>query len=169
MTPFLFLLAASFLVYLLNKANKLQSKGWRYFSSLAIICLFVAGLFLPIAKTTTDTVRLTTVNSRQTAMVWIMKNLPLGAKVAVESYTPFVNPEHYAVQGFERMIEHEPTWYVEQNFDYMVFGQDMFGRFYQQPERYKHETAKYDALFASFHLVKKFTDGGYEVRIYQLP
>ena len=169
MTPFLFLLAASFLVYLLNKANELQSKGWRYFSSLAIICLFVAGLFLPIAKTTTDTVRLTTVNSRQTAMVWIMKNLPLGAKVAVESYTPFVNPEHYAVQGFERMIEHEPTWYVEQNFDYMVFGQDMFGRFYQQPERYKHETAKYDALFASFQLVKKFTDGGYEVRIYQLP
>ena len=105
---------------------------------------------------------------RETARIRIDKNLPLGAKIAIESYSPFVNPAQFSVQGFGRMIEHEPEWYLEQDFDYLVFGQAMYGRFYQDPERYRNETLQYDELFGQFNLTIIFTDGNYEVRVYRV-
>jgi len=45
---------------------------------------------------------------------------------------------------------------------------DLNPRFYNDPERYSKEIEKYENLFSSFELVKIFTDGGYEVRIYEI-
>jgi hypothetical protein len=42
----------------------------------------------------------------------------------------------------------------------------MFRRFYTEPERYSTQVARYDELFRALRMVKTFTDGGYEVRIY---
>jgi len=72
------------------------------------------------------------------------------------------------VQRFGRMIDHEPGWYIQQNFDYLVFSQGMYGRFYREPERYRNEISQYDNLFRQFNLVMMFTDGGYEVRVYRV-
>jgi hypothetical protein len=72
------------------------------------------------------------------------------------------------VQGFGRLIDHEPEWYVEKGFDYLVFSQGMYGRFYQNPERYKKEILQYEDFFRRFNLVNVFTDGGYEIRIYKV-
>lgn len=64
------------------------------------------------------------------------------------------------------MIDYKPEWYVENGFDYLVFGQGMYGRFYKESEKYDVEVAQYDNFFNRFTPVKIFTDGGYEVRIY---
>jgi 4-amino-4-deoxy-L-arabinose transferase-like glycosyltransferase len=136
MTPVLFVLAASFLVHLLSKANGLESKALRYLSVSVIACLLVVGLVSPTSKTIRDTIRLTTVDSRETARVWIDENIPSGAHVAIEAYSPFVDPVRYSVQGIPRMIDLEPGWYVENGFEYLVFSQGMYGRFYFEPERY---------------------------------
>ncbi len=66
------------------------------------------------------------------------------------------------------MIDHEPEWYVEQGFDYLVFSEGMYGRFYRDPDRYRNEVLRYNKLFSRFDLVAIFTDGGYEVRIYKV-
>lgn len=166
--PFLFLLAASFLVYLLDKANTLKQKKLRRGSIVIIVCLFIAGLTLPISKTITDTIKTTTVNSRETSRVWITNNLPPGAKIAIEPYSPFLNPSQFSIQGFGRIIVHTPEWYVEQGFDYLIFSQGMYGRFYFEPERYGQEIAQYNNLFEKFNPVKIFTDGDFEVRVYKV-
>jgi hypothetical protein len=168
LTTFLFALAASFIVYLFHKVQELHSKPWRNFSFLIVTCLAIASLIFPTSKTLANAIQLTTVNSRETARIWINNNLPMGSKIAIESYSPFVDPARFSVQGYGRMIDHEAEWYTEQGFDYLVFSQGMFGRFYQDPVRYSVEVSQYDNLFRSFHLEKLFTDGGYEVRIYRV-
>lgn len=168
LTPFLFLLAASLLRYLIGRIEKFQSKQLRKLFITAIVCFSITGFALPISRTIADTIRLTTMDSRETARVWINNNLPAGAKIAIESYSPFVDPSRFSVQGFSRMIEHKPEWYIEQSFDFLIFSQGMYGRFYKEPERYKNEISQYESLFSRFNLVALFTDGGYEIRIYKV-
>jgi len=168
LTPFLFLLAASFLVHLLSKASRLPSRAWRQVSVLVSACLLITGLSLPLSKTITATIRLTTVNSRETARIWINNNLPPGARIAIESYAPFIDPSRFFVQGLGRMIDHDPEWYSEQGFDYLIFSQGMYGRFYQEPQRYGSQVSEYDKLFGRFQSVRLFKEGGYEVRVYRV-
>lgn len=168
LTPFLFLLAASLFADLFSKAKSLSSKLLRRFALSALVCLLVVGLIIPIRKTIMDTFQLTTVNSREAARVWIDDNLPLGSKIAIESYSPFVEPARFSVQGFGRMIEHDPEWYVENGFEYLIFSQGMYGRFYHESEKYPLEVAQYDGFFNRFELIKTFIDGNYEVRIYRV-
>ncbi len=91
-----------------------------------------------------------------------------GSKVAIESYAPFVDPTRFQVQSFYSIIDQEPQWYIDQEFDYLVFSQGMYRRFYREPKRYSNEIRHYDTVFSHFKLVKAFSDGGYEVRIYTL-
>jgi hypothetical protein len=142
-------------------------KLWQSFLSLTVLAsLVIAVLAFPLSKTIVDTQRLTTVDSRETARIWIDNNLPPGSEIAIESYSPFINPSKFSVQG--RLIDHEPEWYVEKGFDYLVFSQGMYGRFYQNPERYKKEILQYEDFFRRFNIVNVFTDGGYEIRIYKV-
>jgi hypothetical protein len=66
------------------------------------------------------------------------------------------------------MIDHDPEWYSEQGFDYLIFSQGMYGRFYQEPQRYGSQVSEYDKLFGRFQSVRLFKDGGYEVRVYRV-
>lgn len=167
-TPFLFLLAAWFLIILFERIGKARMESLPRPLLTTFIGLVIAVLVTPISKTIADTRGLTTVNSRETARIWIDNNLPPGAKIAIESYSPFIDPSRFSVQGFGRMIDHEPEWYVEQGFDYLVFSEGMYGRFYQEPDRYKSEILQYENLFTRFNLVRIFSDGGYEIRVYKV-
>jgi hypothetical protein len=130
--------------------------------------LVFALLALPFFHTLQDTIQLTTVDSRETARVWIAHNLPTGARLAIESYAPYVDPETFAVHGVRRMIDHTPDWYLGNGFEYLVLSEGMFGRFYREPDRYSEEVSQYETLFAAFDLARMFMDGGYEVRIYHV-
>lgn len=166
--PFLFLLAASFLTYLLNKAAGLKPKVWRTALISAIVCLAFAAMVLPTSNTIANAIKITRIDSRETARIWITDNLPSGAKIGIESYSPFVEPARFSVQGFGRMIDNKPEWYIENGFEYLVFSQGMYGRFYNEPERYSAEVSQYDAFFNRFLLIKMFNDGDYEIRIYKV-
>lgn len=168
LTPFLFVLAAWFLMNLFDRIRALRVEPLQRLFLAILAILAIINLVLPVSKTIASTQHLMTVNSRETARIWIDDNLPPGAKIAIESYSPFVNPDRFSVQGFGRMIDHDAEWYIEQGFDYLVFSQGMYGRFYREPERYRNEVAQYDKLFERFYLVRVFTDGGYEVRVYKV-
>ena len=128
--------------------------------------LAVVSVGVPLLQSVKSDIYLTTVDSRETARIWIDQNLPNGAQIAIESYAPYVDPQRFAVQGFVRMIDHTLDWYVANDFDYLVFSEGMFGRFYREPERYPSEVSQYEDMFRAFDMAKMFTDGGYEVRIY---
>lgn len=166
--PFLFLLAAWFLVDLFDRLRTLRTKSLRRLLLVVFAGLIFAALMLPASKTFANVRLLTTVNSRETARMWIADNLPSGARIALESYAPFVDPSRFSIQGFGAMIDHESEWYIEQGFDYLIFSQGMYGRFYREPESYPAEISQYNNLFERFNLLRIFTDGGYEVRIYKV-
>ncbi|MHB0858940.1 MAG: ArnT family glycosyltransferase [Anaerolineae bacterium] len=164
MLPFLFCLAASLLVHLY--AHVREAAAERRWAPALVIALAVITLGWPIVPMAQGNLALTRPDSRHVAPGWIEANLPAGSRIALESYAPYVDPMNFAVQGFGRLIDQEPSWYVTQGYDYIIFGQGMFGRFLQDPARYAPEIARYEALFDAFRLVRTFDEGGYEVRIY---
>ncbi len=167
-TPFLFLLAASCGVHMFEGAIRLRSAVLRRLATGAIIMLVIVGVAQPLARTVARAIELSAVDSRETARIWIEENLPPGAKVGLESFCPFVDPDRFSAQGFTRIIDHEPEWYLQNGFQYLVFSQGMYGGYYENPTKYSVQVAQYDRFFTRFRLLRTFADGGYEIRIYSL-
>lgn len=168
MLPFLFLLAASWLVANINRCKALPSRPTRSVLCVGLLILTVASLVIPTTRTVRTNFQLTSVTSLEIAREWIADNLPAGATIAIESYAPFVDPERFSVQGFLLIVAHPPDWYVSQGFEYLIFSQGMFGRFYAEPDKYADQVSRYNEFFERFTLVKKFDEGGYEIRIYRV-
>lgn len=167
-TPFLYLLAASFLIFLVGMAVRLQSKVWRTIALSAVLCLSFAALFLPASKTIENNIKLMRKDGRETSRIWIANNLPLGSKIGLESYAPFMEPKNYSLQSSFSMIDHDANWYVENEFDYLVFSQGMYGRYFREPDKYLSQISRYNALFSRFQRMESFTDGDYEVLVYKV-
>jgi len=169
--PFLILGAVFFVMRISNwmihfSANR---KMINIVVSYGTILLLILGLGLPMINAFRATSQILKVDSRETARVWIANNLPHNTKLALESYSPYINPSDFEFQGFYRLIDKAPEWYISEQFDYLVFSQKMFGRFYRDPDLYSNEISKYEILYQQFDEVRTFLDGGYEVRIYQVP
>jgi len=107
------------------------------------------------------------VDSRETARVWIEQNLPAGARIAVEAYSPYVDTQRYRVEGTFGIVDHPQDWYIQNGFEYLVFSIGAYGRYYADPAQYGSVAARYDDYFARFTPVKRFEDGGYEIQIYK--
>ena len=165
---FLFILATLAVAQLFDRFTRQPSRVFGHASTAALTTLVLAVVMLMSAQTVRHSLRLSTVDSRETGRVWLSQNLPPGAKVALESYAPYVPRGRFSVQGFGRMIYNPPEWYVEQGFDYLVFSEGIYGRFYAEPAKYGTEIAQYDAFFDRFTLVQLFADGGLEVRVYRV-
>jgi 4-amino-4-deoxy-L-arabinose transferase-like glycosyltransferase len=167
-TPFLFLLTAIFLEFLIRKTSLVASKTWLGGSRVILGCVFLVTFVYPALITVNRTIGLTSVNSRETSRVWIDENLPTGAKIAVEAYSPFVDPSRFSVEGFISMIDHDPAWYAGNGFDYLVFSEGMYGRFFAEPDRYSSEVSQYNYFFSDLEWVKSFNDGNTEIRLYKV-
>lgn len=165
--PFLLLLAAQCAIEAFNR-TRYSLFHTRFFRAAFTILISSLLIIVPLYRTIQSNLRRCTVDSRETARVWIEDNLPPGAKIAVEAYSPFVNPQRFVVLGTPKITDFPLTWYIDEQFDYLVFAEGMFGRFYREPQRYAEEIGKYEVFFRNLEPVRIFSDGGYEVRIYQL-
>ncbi|HLC14835.1 MAG TPA: phospholipid carrier-dependent glycosyltransferase [Thermodesulfovibrionia bacterium] len=160
--PFVVLLCSMLLVDLLRAGKAMMLLKWT--SVILIIITFALQLRYESLILQEKKV----VDSRITVPLWIKANLPKGAKIAVESYSPFVDPETFAVQGIMKMIDNPPQWYMDNNFNYLIFSRKMYHRFYENPTNYAAEVAEYEQFFSNFSLVKIFNDGNFEVKIYEV-
>jgi 4-amino-4-deoxy-L-arabinose transferase-like glycosyltransferase len=167
LTPFLFLLAASLLVRIWDYAQMASKGRWRLLAIASVAVLVGCVVVEAATRTVIDGVRLTTINSRETARTWISVNLPPNSKVALESYAPYIDPGRFRIEALHALIDKDPSWYEATGVDYLVFSEGMFGRFYREPERYANQVARYDALFTRYPLLKSFNDGNYQIRVYQ--
>ncbi|MBN1867101.1 glycosyltransferase family 39 protein [Candidatus Sumerlaeota bacterium] len=165
MTPFMFLLASSLIVAVWRGLDRPR---WRVWMRPALAIVVAAVLVRPLPRTVKDTVRMTALDGREKARVWIEENVPEKARIGIEAYTAFVDPDRFDVYAFPRIIAFPPIWYVQNGFDYLVFGHWTFGRFLADPKRYAAEASRYEVFFKSFPLVETFRGGGCEVRIYKV-
>jgi 4-amino-4-deoxy-L-arabinose transferase-like glycosyltransferase len=167
LVPLLALLAGYCSVELLSPLAGDKERPRAYIGAASV--LIAITLVFPLVGAVQDTVRLTRPNSLDTAREWIDANLPAGARIALESYSPWVDPRKFVVQGLYKLNDHPPEWYRDEGYQYLVFSELMFRRFYKDPVQLHDEIEGYEALFQAFEPLKVFTDGGYEVRIYRVP
>ncbi len=98
--------------------------------------------------------------------MWISTELPPHATIVVESYSPYVDPARFIVVPAERAIDHPPSWYADQQIDYLVLSEGMYGRYFSAAHDHQREVVRYVQLMDSMQLVKEFDDGGFEVLVY---
>lgn len=163
--PFVILTAMWSLVRLLDGIRRARATPLRGLGLACVVGLMIPLWRVPGAQTIADTRQLLRADSRATAAAWIERNLPAGAKIAIESYAPYVDPARFQVRSFVMMIEHAPQWYGEEGFEYLILSQGMYGRFFHDRLAYEDESEQYENLFRHFVPVMIFEDGGFEVRI----
>jgi hypothetical protein len=169
MTPFLYILASSFLFYLLRAATRLESSGTRKIALGVTLAGVLVALLQPLTNTLRDTTQLLRNDSRRMARLWIEHDIPPGSHIALEAYSPFVDPVRYVVGGFRVITVHSPEWYAQNGFEYLIASEGMYGRFFREPDRYAKQVAAYNDLFDRLVPVKTFPDDNFEIRIYRLP
>ena len=169
LTPFAFLLAAELVV---AWARRLRDPAFRLpvraLGAVAVIGFGGAGIAVPLVNSLGFNRQIRTVDSRETARVWIAENLPAGSRIAIEAFSPWVSPERFQVEGVRRTVEFPAEWYVAKGIRYIVFSEGMYGRYFREPDRYRERLAQYEALWRRFPLVRRFDDGGFEIRIHEV-
>jgi 4-amino-4-deoxy-L-arabinose transferase-like glycosyltransferase len=170
LTPMIAILAASQIVRLGDMAGDIQTAAFKKAAFVAALTLAVLAVAQPALRSIQATRQLLHVKNsgRETARLWIDANLPHGASIAMESYSPFVDPTIWNVTTFWTLIDHEPEWYAENSVEYLVFAQGAYGRYFEDIERYPSEVERYNRLFSRFTRLIRFADGGYEVLIYRV-
>jgi 4-amino-4-deoxy-L-arabinose transferase-like glycosyltransferase len=163
LTPFLFMLSISFLMRLIRWLSECSHAiRWQPFLRVGLTALVLA---FPAFNTTQIIHSLSQIKSREVARIWIEENLPLGTKIGLESYAPFVDPERFVVEGFVRIIDHPPSWYIDQGFDYVILSEGMYGRYYRDSEIYANEVGLYNEIIDNFTVVQEFTNNGHSILI----
>ncbi len=162
--PFLDILAA----FLVVAASKWLIDFLRFPRQVVVLAaLVVSGLMIviPFQTALAGDLRLTQMDSRESARVWLESNLPHGARIALEAYTPYIDTRAHTVQGVDSIIDHEPDWYSQNGFEYLLFSQAVYGRFFQDPVHYGELAAKYNSFFSKFREIRRFNDNNEEIRI----
>lgn len=165
--PFFDVLAALFVVNLGEQVKIfLEPRQTVMVPSLIVLCGVLLAV-TPLQTSVASNLRLTTVDGREAARRWLEANLPRGARVAVEGYSPYLDTRRFVIYGTMSMIDHSPEWYVLNGFEYLVFSQGIYGRFFSEPASYAMWIARYEEFFARFPLIARFDDNGFEVRVYK--
>jgi 4-amino-4-deoxy-L-arabinose transferase-like glycosyltransferase len=172
--PFVYLLGASLIGWLAQAAAKWRGgsgvKAARWAAMAALGLVIATSLLFPLERMIALTsYRIEGINSRQDAMRWIGENVPPGSRVAIEAYSPYVDPGRYTVYGLTRMTEYPAQWYVDNRIEYLVFSKFTFQRIYNARDRFPEEARRYDEMFSTFEALKTFPHGDYEIRIYRVP
>lgn len=166
--PFLFLLAAILWVDAARAARRTREQRQRGLATAALILLTAVLIAWPTRMSIAENVRRQGEHTAPLAAEWITAHIPPGSRVALESYGPYIDPNAFDLQVFEQIIDNPPSWYVEQEFDYLVLSKGRYGRYFADSERYAKEVADYEAFFASFDLLQTFSSERAEIRIYAL-
>lgn len=164
--PF-FILMAVFLIQHLWKYRSLKPAISHGFHAITLV-LILSSTLLSINLDINNSQNITRKDAREYSRIWINDHIEPGSKIALESYSPFLDPNKYKITGLYSIITHDLDWYQTNGYDYLVFSSGMFQRFFVDPERYPSEIASYERLFSSTHLVNIFSANGYEVRIYSI-
>ncbi len=153
--PYIALLAAMFVLNL--HAWALRAGIPRAWSAIGVLAGCALMLAVPARNALAADSRLGQIEVREIARRWLDVNLPPGARVAVESYSPYVDTRRFVVQGVYGMAERTSDWYLQNGFEYLVFSKVIYG---SQP-------AKYAEFFSRFSLAMSFVENADEIRIYK--
>jgi 4-amino-4-deoxy-L-arabinose transferase-like glycosyltransferase len=91
-------------------------------------------------------------DTRDLARVWITSNVAQGSKLAIEPYSPYVDPQRYRVRASMNVRKKPFAWYKKAHFDYVVLTDGIVAD---------------DLRYTKSPPTKVFVGAGPEVRIYE--
>lgn len=166
--PILLIMAADVLGSAWQRILKSGSLRFRQLALALLTAFAVLSTVYLVYRTTEANVKKTTPDAREYARQWIETNIPAGTRIAMESYSPFIDPAHYSVAYFPQLTLNLPHWYRQQDYDLLVFSSHQFGRYYINPDQYSEQVAMYDALWECFPEIAHFDQNGITIQVHQV-
>lgn len=147
------------------KSRKMQM------ATTALCMLFLT--IVPVYETILFDYRLSKPSTRVLARNWIIENLPSGSPIFQEAYAALLDNTNYEVSEiFSLSQKGTIEFYTSSNYRYLVTSDNVYNRYFLEPERYTDEITFYSNLFEKGHLLTEFkpsnTQGGYTIRIYEI-
>jgi 4-amino-4-deoxy-L-arabinose transferase-like glycosyltransferase len=109
-------------------------------------------------------IRAATPDVRTVSLQWINDQVPPGARIAIEPYTPFIDPAKYDVTYYSYLIRNSPDWYTQQKYDLLIASSAAYQRFYNT-DLFQNERSQYEQLFEHFPEIMRFDQNGIIIRI----
>jgi hypothetical protein len=138
----------------IEAGRRLGAVGARVQLGWALVVLVAVGFQL--SRAADESSLLAAEDVRTTALHWIVDNLPPGSRIVREGYTPEVPGDRFRASDIWRAIDKDPAWYRAEGVDYLVLGNFMNGRYFDDPQKYATQVAQYRALMDSGTLVARF-------------
>jgi 4-amino-4-deoxy-L-arabinose transferase-like glycosyltransferase len=118
--------------------------------------------------------RLQLPDTRTLANEWVTANLPAGARLAREEYTPQIDGRRFDVVFVQVLGTRDYGWYLQQKIDYLVLSSNIGDRFRPPVQPGEVAIARFYQLVSNdLPLVAEFTPNaqqtGPRIRIYQIP
>jgi len=170
---------AEFADHALSRWTSFESHARRRLVTVFAVVIVVASIAGPAALAREKVRKKTLPDSRWVSLQWIVNNLPDGARVAREYYTPPL--EHYDLRkdfevtrlGYFFLTRTHALERLD-GVDYVILSSGDFQRFFNKAELYPEEVRAYQEFFDRHTLVKEFvpdntTLGGPRILIFSLP
>ncbi|MDX1416386.1 MAG: glycosyltransferase family 39 protein [Candidatus Promineifilaceae bacterium] len=93
---------------------------------------------------------------RTVAREWIKDNIPEGALIARERFSPNLDGLPYQTNWMPSLTDNKVDWYREAGYDYLIFAEARYGRLWRDPQRYADLIKEYEALWEQLELVSSF-------------
>ncbi len=166
--PIFLIMAADVLVSAWQRIQKSDSRHFRQLALALLATFTILSTTYLLYRTTETNIKKTTPDAREYARQWIETNVPTGTRIAMESYSPFIDPERYDMKYFHQLTLNSPEWYRQQDYDLLVFSSGRFARYYANPNQYSDQVAMYDILWEAFPEIMHFEQNGITIRVYQV-
>jgi 4-amino-4-deoxy-L-arabinose transferase-like glycosyltransferase len=112
-------------------------------------------------------------DTRTIAWQWITANVPEGACVAREEYTPQLSAARYRVVYLWSLAQRPYSWYLAQPCDYIVASSHVYGRVTNPPFIGGPTAAEFYRILFTLPVVREFAPGaaatGPTIRIFKVP
>jgi 4-amino-4-deoxy-L-arabinose transferase-like glycosyltransferase len=159
--PFLALLSGAFISFVykasVERVYFLSMPGRAVVMNLVLVMVLSGSVWQQTVFAVNHIETITLPDTRWASLKWIEKNLPAGARIGREHYTPpvekFTNKFDAAYLGFIVVVNRPQAI---KNLDYMIVSSGDYGRFLWQQDVYPKEFQAYLNFFASHELVKEF-------------
>jgi 4-amino-4-deoxy-L-arabinose transferase-like glycosyltransferase len=151
--PILVLLAARVLLLAISRMPLLgQAKNY------VLVIAVVAALLQPTCSIIRHNYLLTRKDTRTIAKDWIEENIPSGAKIIVEQYTPELSGGMYdlTVVGTMGLPSHRVEYYRKEQFEYVIISSFCYDRTLLDKGKDEARRSFYQSLDAEADLIKVF-------------
>jgi 4-amino-4-deoxy-L-arabinose transferase-like glycosyltransferase len=152
--PFLSLLAAAFIVWLVARMHKMRlSPRVRNLATVALTLVAIAppaysaiGYNANAAKTWTN----------ELAYDWILRELPAGTSIRLEGSLAIKLPVSYKTSYAKELRFDRVDFYTATGIQYLVASSQCYGPYLDAPDRFPSESADYQRIFAQTEEVARF-------------